>query len=274
MEDKRARILAGTNPGYYADDLYNAIEMKQYPCWDFNIQVLTFAEAAALPFNPFDATKLWHPKMIPTHKIGEFCLTKNPTDYFTQIEQAAFSPKLIPGIDSSPDPILQARLFAYKDAQRYRLGANFEQLAVNRPISPANSYQRDGEMRPSATSNGHGGPNYFPNTFNGPSVFDERLKQTQGEATIEGNHISRYDDGDDDNFTQPKQYLEMDVGAEERGRMIMRIANVLRKVTSAEVRDRFLTRCVDPLGLGFADGIRALVNSNDPMLTEMDDWEY
>jgi catalase len=118
---------------------------------------MTQEQANSLPFNPFDATKAWHLSEFPFNPIGVFVLDRNPTDYFTQIEQAAFCPgNVVPGIDLSPDPTLVARAFAYKDAQRYRLGPNFESIEVNRPISKVQGYERDGNMRLSAKDNGNG----------------------------------------------------------------------------------------------------------------------
>jgi catalase len=69
-------------------------------------------------------------------------------NYFAEVEQAAFSPgNLVPGVDVSPDKMLQGRLFAYHDAHRYRIGANYNSLPINRPRVEVNNYQRDGFMR-------------------------------------------------------------------------------------------------------------------------------
>lgn len=121
------------------------------------MQVMTQEQADALLFNPFDITKEWRFEDFPFSPIGIFVLDKNPTDFFTQVEQAAFCPgNLVPGITFSPDRVLAARIFAYKDAQRYRLGVNFNQIEVNRPISPVDTYERDGQGRLSPENNGEG----------------------------------------------------------------------------------------------------------------------
>ncbi|RWS05242.1 putative catalase-like protein, partial [Dinothrombium tinctorium] len=77
----------------------------------------------------------WPQNEFPCEEIGEFVLIENPSNYFADVEQAAFDlSNMPPGIEPSPDKLLQARLFVYHDSQNYRLGANFNQLKVNRPI--------------------------------------------------------------------------------------------------------------------------------------------
>jgi catalase len=102
-------------------------------------------------------------------KVGTHTLNRNPENFFAQIEQAAFSPaNTVPGIDISPDKMLMARVFSYPDAQRYRVGANFNQLPVNAPKAPVHNYSQDGAARhgfnPAST------PVYAPNSFGGPTA--------------------------------------------------------------------------------------------------------
>ncbi|XP_035714697.1 peroxisomal catalase 1 isoform X2 [Folsomia candida] len=240
--------LAGVEPDFYTKELYNSIAQGNFPKWTFGLQVMTYDQAESLSFNPFDVTKVWRLDQFPFIPIGVFVLDKNPTDYFTQIEQAAFCPTFVPGIRTSPDRILQARAFAYKDAQRYRLGPNFELIEVNRPLSRADGYERDGSMRISAKDNGDGGPVYFPNSFKGPRI--DRDMGTEGPHPING-IMARIDSRDEDNFSQPREYLEKDVGTEEKVRIATRIATVLASVSVPEVRLRVLTNCIAPLGTEF-----------------------
>lgn len=140
MDPQKAEELAGKDPDYAIRDLYNAIEegkkTGKYPTWTFYIQVMTPEQAKKQSFNPFDITKVWPHKDFPLIQVGKLVLNRNPTNYFAEIEQIAFSPNnLTPGIDSSPDRLLQGRLFAYQDAHVYRLGVNFQQLPVNRPFT-------------------------------------------------------------------------------------------------------------------------------------------
>jgi catalase len=102
-------------------------------------------------------------------------LNRNPENYFAEIEQAAFGPaNVVPGIGHSPDKMLQARIFSYGDAQRYRLGINHANIPVNQPRCPTHNYHRDGTMR--VDGNGGSGVNYEPNSFGGPAE-DARYKE-------------------------------------------------------------------------------------------------
>jgi catalase len=134
---------------------------------------MTPAQAKAFPFNPFDVTKVWPKAQYPLIEVGYFELNRNPENYFAEVEQAAFSPaNVVPGIGFSPDRMLQGRLFSYGDAQRYRLGVNFNHIPVNAPKCPFHSYHRDGAMRtatwderrptsPIASGNGGTGPSFM-----------------------------------------------------------------------------------------------------------------
>lgn len=140
LDPKKAEEIAGYDPDYATRDLYNAIEegkkTGKFPTWTLYIQVMTQEEATQQSFNPFDITKVWPHKKFPLKPIGKIVLNRNPTNYFGEVEQVAFNPNNItPGIGASPDRLLQGRLFSYQDSHNYRLGANYEQLPVNRPLS-------------------------------------------------------------------------------------------------------------------------------------------
>lgn len=128
-------------------DLVEAIDRGDFPKWSVELQILTEEQAKSLSVNPFDLTKVWPYEEAPLRKIGVLELNRNVDNYFAETEQAAFAPSnLVPGIGASPDKMLQARLLAYQDAHRYRIGVNFNQLPVNAPRCPVNHYQRDGAM--------------------------------------------------------------------------------------------------------------------------------
>jgi catalase len=133
------------------------------------MQILTAEQAKDFPWDIFDITKVWPHKEVPPINVGKLVLNRNPVNYFAEIEQAAFNPSnLVPGIAASPDKMLQARLFSYHDTHLHRLGPNYHLLPVNAPkAARENNYQRDGSMR--TDENGGGGPNYWPNSFNGPA---------------------------------------------------------------------------------------------------------
>jgi catalase len=165
--DEAAR-LAGEDPDYAQRDLFAAIERKDYPRWQLNVQIMPEKDAATYRINPFDLTKVWPFKDYPRIEVGVLELNRNPVNFFAEVEQAAFSPaNLVPGMDFSPDRMLQGRLFAYPDAHRYRVGTNFQHLPVNAPRCPVHTHHRDGGMR--FDGNGGSGPNYDPNSFGGPT---------------------------------------------------------------------------------------------------------
>lgn len=167
--------MAGKNPDFATEDLYRAIEKGDFPKWDLYVQIATEEQLAKLPFDPFDVTKVWYHKDFPMIKIGEMTLNRNPKNYFAEVEQSAFSPaRFIPGIGPSPDKMLQARLFAYEDAHRYRLGINYQQIPVNQPKNAKTySTQRDGYM--SVNGNYEDMPNYFPSSLKKAAVIDQNI---------------------------------------------------------------------------------------------------
>src|SRR5512138_254558 len=149
-------------------DLYGAIESGDFPKWTLYVQVMPETDAEKTPYNPFDLTKVWPHGDYPLIEVGVMELNRNPDNYFAEIEQAAFSPSnIVPGIGFSPDKMLQARIFSYADAHRYRLGTHYEALPVNAPKCPVHHYHKDGPMRFFA-NNPYPDAYYEPNSFGGP----------------------------------------------------------------------------------------------------------
>ncbi|WP_342511817.1 catalase [Sporosarcina sp. FSL K6-1522] len=164
LTDQEAEVVVGKDRESHQRDLYDNIENGNFPKWKMYIQVMTEEQAANMPYNPFDLTKVWYKKDFPLIEVGEFELNRNPDNYFAEVEQAAFTPaNVVPGISFSPDKMLQGRLFSYGDAQRYRLGVNHHQIPVNQPKCPFHSYHRDGAMR---VDGNHGSRmHYEPNSY-------------------------------------------------------------------------------------------------------------
>ena len=172
LSPERAMALAGSDPDYAQRDLFEAIERKDFPRWSMEIQVLPEAEVADFDGNPFDVTKIWPHGRYPRIPVGEIVLDRNPQNYYADVEQAAFAPSaVVPGLGFSPDRMLQGRLFSYADAHRYRLGVNYHQIPVNRPLNDAHHYHRDGGVR--IDGNGGAGPNYHPNSFDEVAVVND-----------------------------------------------------------------------------------------------------
>ncbi|HPM04291.1 MAG TPA: catalase [Candidatus Cloacimonas sp.] len=163
LTDQEAEAIIAKDRESHQRDLFESIEKGNFPRWTMKMQVMTEVQAKALPFNPFDVTKVWSKKQFPLIEIGVMELNRNPENYFQDVEQAAFTPaNIIPGIGFSPDRMLQARIFSYGDAQRYRLGINHHQIPVNKPRCEVNSFHRDGAMRVDGNYGGTLG--YDPNT--------------------------------------------------------------------------------------------------------------
>jgi catalase len=165
---EEATRLSGENPDHATEDLFEAIERRDFPSWTLEMQIMSYEEGLNYHWDIFDITKVWPHAEVTPIKVGKLVLDRNPVNYFAEVEQAAFCPgNLVPGIATSQDKMLQARLFSYHDTHIHRLGPNYHLLPVNAPKNaPENSYQRDGFMRIDA--NGGGGPNYWPNSFGGP----------------------------------------------------------------------------------------------------------
>jgi len=164
LSDSEAAALIGNDRESHQRDLFDAIERGDFPKWTMYVQVMPETDAEKVPYHPFDLTKVWPKADYPLIEVGEFELNRNPENFFADVEQSAFAPgNLVPGIGVSPDKMLQARLFNYADAQRYRLGTNYQQIPVNAARCPVHSNHRDGIGR--VDGNYGGLPHYEPNSF-------------------------------------------------------------------------------------------------------------
>ena len=200
-------------------DLFENIQAGNFPKWSFEIQIMTNEQAKNSSFNPFDLTKVWPHKDYPMIKVGIMTLNENPKNYFNEIEQASFSPSnVVSGISFSPDKMLQARIFSYPDAHRYRVGTHYEMLPVNRPIVEVNTYHADGSMNYEIKE-----PTdayYEPNSFNGP-IEDKSFAEPAFET---GDVADRYNHriGNDD-FSQPRALFEL-MSANQKEQLFSNIA--------------------------------------------------
>lgn len=194
--------LIGETRESYQEALYGAIDRGAFPKWDLFVQVMPELEAETTSYNPFDLTKVWPHADYPLIPVGTMELNRNPENYFSEVEQAAYSPSnVVPGIGFSPDRVLQARIFAYADAHRYRLGTHYEALPVNAPKCPVRHYHADGQMRFFDNFQSNPDAYYEPNSFDGPA---EAPQYREPPLKISGN-ADRYNhrDGNDD-YSQPR----------------------------------------------------------------------
>ncbi|KAI0067769.1 catalase [Artomyces pyxidatus] len=153
--------IAGQDPDFHRKDLYEAIDNGAPPKWKFCVQVIPQAREHEFEFDILDATKVWPEELVPLEEIGEMVLDRKPEEFFPEVEQVAFcTSHVVPGIGFSDDPLLQGRNFSYFDTQLSRLGTNWQELPINRPVCPVLNHQRDGAMRHRITA---GTINYWPN---------------------------------------------------------------------------------------------------------------
>ncbi|OXM70667.1 MULTISPECIES: catalase [Amycolatopsis] len=237
LTQAEADRIAGEDADYYIRDLWTAIERGDHPSWTLYVQVMPYEEAADYRFNPFDLTKVWPHGDYPLIKVGRYVLDRNPSNYFAEIEQAAFAPtNMVPGIGPSPDKMLQGRLFAYPDAHRYRIGANFAQLPVNAPKSPVNSYSRDGAMR----YQNPGDPVYAPNSFGGPHADAAYAGETVSSYGVVDEVIrSAYRlRAEDDDFGQAGTLVRKVMDDAQRERLAQNIIGHAKKGVSEPVLER------------------------------------
>ncbi|MCF6308848.1 MAG: catalase [Sulfurimonas sp.] len=217
-------------------DLYESIENGNFPKWNMQIQIMTEEDAKNASFNPFDLTKVWPHADYPIIEVGSFELNKNPQNYFQEIEQSAFSPSnVVPGISWSPDKMLQARVFSYADAHRYRLGTHYEMLPVNRPLSEVNTYHADGPMNFSepASSDAY----YEPNSFDGP-VEDKSFVEPPFSVDGDGYRYNHLEDSDD-HYSQPRALFHL-MNEDQKNQLFGNIAAAMNGVPR-EIIDRQLS---------------------------------
>jgi catalase len=253
LTDEEAEAIVGKDRESHQRDLLGAIDSGDFPRWTMFIQVMPEADAARMPYNPFDLTKVWYHKDYPLIEVGVMELNRNPENYFAEVEQAAFNPaNIVPGIGFSPDKMLQGRLFSYGDAQRYRLGVNHHLIPVNASRCPFHSYHRDGAMR---VDGNHGGTlGYEPNSY---GEWQEQPGFSEPPLDLEGAAACwNFREDDDDYYTQPGLLFRL-MSAEQQAVLC---ANTGRAMGDAphEVKVRHIGNCLkaDPAyGKGVADAL-------------------
>ncbi len=252
--NREAEEVIGQTRESALEDLQGAIKRGENPKWTLYVQVMPETDAERTPYNPFDLTKVWPHGDYPLIEVGVLELNRNPENYFNEIEQVAFSPSnVVPGISWSPDKMLQARIFSYADAHRYRLGTHYEALPVNQPRCPVHHYHKDGPMR-FFDSQTPKDAYYEPNSFGGPV---EQPEAGEPPLRISGD-ADRFDhrEGNDD-FSQPRALFEL-FDQEQRQRLFQNIAEHMDGVPEEIVeRQAALFDQVHPeYGAGVREAVR------------------
>ncbi len=255
LTDAEAERIVGKDRESHQRDLFEAIEKGDFPKWHLKVQIMPEADAKNYRFNPFDLTKVWPHGDYPLMDVGVMELNKNPENYFADVEQAAFNPaNVVPGIGFSPDRMLQARLFSYGDAQRYRLGVNHYQIPVNKPKCPFHNPHRDGAMR--VDGNEGSTIHYEPNSY---GQWQESKEFAEPALKLEGDAFHYDHREDDDYYTQPGNLFRI---MNDEQRQVL-FDNTARQVGGAEVfiQERHIRNChkADPAygeGVAKALGIK------------------
>jgi catalase len=263
--NREAEAIVSKDRESYQRELFGTIERGEFPKWRLCVQIMPELDAEKLPFNPFDLTKVWPHKDYPLIEVGVWELNRNADNYFAEIEQAAFSPSnIVRGISFSPDKMLQARIFSYADAHRYRLGTHYEALPVNAPKVPVHNYNKDGAMRFFRNDSGNADAFYEPNSFNGPveaPEYREPPLRISGDADRYNHRI-----GNDD-YTQPGNLFRL-FDQEQRNRLFNNIAEAMQGVP-VEIVKRQIAHFykADPeYGLGVASRMGIAADEVQPKL--------
>lgn len=248
--EESAKIIGETREKYQ-EELFGAIEKGDFPKWTLKIQVMPEADAEKTPYNPFDLTKVWPHADYPLIEVGELELNKNPENYWQFVENAAYSPSnIVPGIGFSPDKVLQARIFSYADAHRYRLGTHYEALPANAAKSEVNHYHKDGSMRFFTNDFGNPDAYYEPNSKGG-AVEDPTIEEPP--MKISGD-AKRYEENDTyGEYKQPGDLFRM-FNDDQKNRLFNNIAAAMQGV-SMEIIERQLVH-FDKADPEYGNGVR------------------
>ena len=256
LSDEESAAIIANDRESHQRDLFDAIERGDFPKWTMYVQVMPETDAEKVPYHPFDLTKVWPHADYPLIEVGEFELNRNPQNFFADVEQSAFAPSnLVPGIGVSPDKMLQARLFNYADAQRYRLGTNYQQIPVNAARCPVHSNHRDGIGR--VDGNYGGLPHYEPNSF---QQWQEQPQYREPPLKINGNaDWWNYREDDADYYKQPGDLFRLMSPAQQQ----VLFDNTARAMGDAPdfIKQRHIDNCskADPAyGAGVEAALRKL----------------
>jgi catalase len=233
--------IAGKNPDFNREDLWEAIEMGDYPEWDLCVQMLEEKDEHSLDWDILDATKIWPESDVPLMRVGRMVLNRNPDNFFSETEQVAFHPgHVVPGIDFTNDPLLQGRLFSYLDTQINRFNSvNFHEVPINRPLAPVVNNQGAGFMRMTI---GKGKTNYFPNSLGGGCPMTASAAQGGYEhymEKVEGHKVRERSESFKDFFSQASMFWHS-ITKPEQDRLVSALHFELGKVDSYEVRHRMI----------------------------------
>ncbi|MBZ9784791.1 catalase HPII [Pseudomonas sp. REP124] len=250
-----AQKLAGKDTDYHRRDLWESIEMGDYPEWELGVQVVEEENEHAFDFDILDPTKIIPEEIVPITPLGKMVLNRNPDNFFAETEQVAFCPgHIVPGIDFSNDPLLQGRLFSYTDTQISRLGGpNFHEIPINRPVIPIHNGQRDAQHR---TTIDKGRAAYEPNSIDGgwpketPPAAEDGGFESYYER-IDANKVRQRSESFGDHFSQARLFFNS-MSDHEKEHIIAAYSFELGKVEREFIRARQVNEILANIDLELA----------------------
>jgi catalase len=249
--------INGADPDFHRRDLWESIEAGVYPEYELGLQVFTEEEAERFSFDVLDATKIVPEELVPVRPVGRMVLNRNPDNFFAETEQVAFGTmNMIPGIDTSNDPLLQGRHHSYFDTQLSRLGGpNFHEIPINAPVAQVHNNQRDGMHRQSIP---RGRVAYEPNSLGGGCPFQAGMRGfVSFPQPVFEDKVRAKPEKFADHFTQSRLFFESQSEVEKR-HIVGAFRFELTKVSVQAVRERvvsMLANVSDELAAGVAAGL-------------------
>ncbi|MCU4503725.1 catalase HPII [Acinetobacter sp. WU_MDCI_Abxe161] len=265
-----AQKLAGKDPDFHRRDLYEAIENGVYPEWELGVQIVEEDDEMNFDFDLLDPTKIIPEELVPVTPIGRFVLNRNVDNFFAETEQVAFCPgHIVPGIDFTNDPLLQARLFSYTDTQLSRLGGpNFHQIPINKPVCPFHNNQRDGLHQHTIHK---GQASYQPNSIDNDWPAETPPDASNGgfesyPEQISGHKLRQRSETFSDHFSQPRLYYKS-LAPHEQKHVVDAYTFELSKVQRKHIRERQVQQILANIDLDLARQVGANLGIEVPDLT-------
>ncbi|AZP29743.1 catalase HPII [Acinetobacter pittii] len=265
-----AQKLAGKDPDFHRRDLYEAIENGVYPEWELGVQIVEEEDEMNFDFDLLDPTKIIPEELVPVTPIGRFVLNRNVDNFFAETEQVAFCPgHIVPGIDFTNDPLLQARLFSYTDTQLSRLGGpNFHQIPINKPVCPFHNNQRDGIHQHTIHK---GQASYQPNSIDNDWPAETPPAASNGgfesyPEQISGHKLRQRSETFSDHFSQPRLYYKS-LAPHEQKHVVDAYTFELSKVQRKHIRERQVEQILANIDLDLARQVGANLGIEVPDLT-------
>ncbi|SFL56947.1 catalase [Gracilibacillus orientalis] len=269
LTQEEATKIQGENFNHATQDLYESIEKGDYPEWELYVQIMEDGEHPELDYDPLDATKLWYKEDYPWHKVGKMVLNRNPDNFHAEVEQVAFGTGvLVDGLDFSDDKLLQGRTYSYSDTQRYRVGANYLQLPINRPNHQVTTNQTGGQMDFRQDYGDFKNPHvdYEPSITGG--LDEDKNPGVEHEPYVEGN-LQRKTISRENNYGQAGETYRR-LSDWEKDDLIKNLVSALSDCRK-EIQDQMIEhfyQCDKDYGKRVEDGLKMSIESNKEMMED------